>query len=62
MTYIIVFLCRRSWKAHMDCFHAATEAEARRLFNECYRNRDVEILGVCQMPEKPDCKEVTTNE
>ena len=53
MTYIVVFLDRRSWKAHMTCIGANSEADARRGFRECYRHGDYQILSVCKMPENP---------
>ena len=54
MTYIIVFLDRRSWKVHMDCIGANSEADARRGFRECHRHGDYQILSVCKKPEKPE--------
>lgn len=54
MTYIIVYLCKRSWKAHMTCIGANSEADARKGFYECYRHGDVQILSVCKMPDKPE--------
>ena len=49
--YVIVFQNIDTKKLRMDTFTAKSEANARTVFNECYRHGNLRILSVAEIPE-----------